>query len=162
MAWCTSASWPISASSRPKISSKLAMKSWSSAWAWTKRDACVFHAEPLWPNATSRWVEPAKAAVAAVAAVKTRKAVTRGSPLHAVNTAESVENIAASAVSTVGIVASGAAVTEVANGAPEIVASADRQSGQETDRPTAEVLEDPTGAVIEEATAAGNPPADAG
>jgi len=44
--WCTSANWPISASSKPKTSSRSAMTSRSNASGWTKRAGCVCRARP--------------------------------------------------------------------------------------------------------------------
>jgi hypothetical protein len=53
--WSTSANWPTSVSSKPKTSSSSAMKSGSSAWAWTKRAASASPAKPPWKTAKRKW-----------------------------------------------------------------------------------------------------------
>src|SRR5205823_12343151 len=54
-AWFISASWPTSASSRPKTSSKWVTKFGSNAWAWMKKAASASHAKPRWPSAIRKW-----------------------------------------------------------------------------------------------------------
>src|SRR5258706_14794388 len=105
----TSASWRTSESSRPKTLLKSATRSWSNAWVWTRKAACVSHAGLQWPSATSRWAERARA----VETITVQRAVTRGNLSHAANTAASVESIAETAVSGVAaiVAASGAAAT---------------------------------------------------
>ena len=50
----TSANWPISASRKPRTSSRSATTSRSNASAWTKKAGCVCRARPRWKTATRK------------------------------------------------------------------------------------------------------------
>jgi len=136
----TLANWPTSASNRSKTSSKWAMKSGSSASAWTKKAACASRAAPPWPNATNRWAAlPPTARPPRRTARPLRTATPAGSPMTTKPTAARRNTPAAigtgSTAATTVPAATGAAGAAGATGAnPLPPARASRPGGAAVSR----------------------------